>query len=143
MAGEVEKLAQALRDEEDKHAAEADAKKAELATLKELLRRLKQDTMLTLRFARKEAAAKTESMSRGYGADEEEVEAGIEELRARIATEMLVHEQSMSVLKTGKGYLQPFLVKNNDTDALDSVEWFYVDCDTHLTTRQSCLKAVH
>ena len=102
MAGEVEKLAQALRDEEDKHAAEADAKKAELATLKELLRRLKQDTMMTLRYARKEASAKTESMARGYGADEEEVEAEIEELSKRIETETLVHEQSMGVLKAGE-----------------------------------------
>lgn len=102
MSGEVEKLAQALREEEDKHAAEADVKRAELSKLKELLRRLKQDTMLTLRYARKEAAAKTESLARGYGADEEDVEAAIEELRGRIETEALVHEQSMGVLKGGE-----------------------------------------
>ena len=102
MAGEVEKLAQALREEEDKHAAEADVKKGELSTLKELLRRLKQDTMLTLRYSRKEAAAKTESLARGYGADESEVEGAIDELRTRIETEMLVHDQSMGVLKSGE-----------------------------------------
>ena len=102
MAGEVEKLAQALREEEDKHAAEADVKKGELSTLKELLRRLKQDTMLTLRYSRKEAAAQTESLARGYGADESEGGGAIDELRTRIETEMLVHDQSMGVLKSGE-----------------------------------------
>jgi hypothetical protein len=102
MTGEVERVALQLREEEDKYAAEAESKRAELSVLKEQLRKLKSDAMLTLRYARKEAAALTESSARAFGADEESVAASIEDLRSKIATEALVHEQSIGVLKAGE-----------------------------------------
>ncbi|RYG56527.1 hypothetical protein EON66_02690 [archaeon] len=99
---EVERLTSVLKEEDEKHALDMESKRKELEELKEKLRKLKVDTTLTLRYARKEAAAKTESMSRAYTAEEAELMRNIEELRKKAEVEAFVHEQTMDVLKKGK-----------------------------------------
>lgn len=96
---EVEVLTAKLREEDEKHAAEMETKKAELAELKERLRKLKIDTTLTLRYARKEAAAKTEATARGFTAEESAALAAVEEMRKKMTMELEVHDKEMTVLR--------------------------------------------
>lgn len=96
---EVARLNATLREEEEKHAAEMEAKQKELSTLKEELRKLKVSTTLKLRYARKEAAAKTEGSTRAFTAEEADLIRQIEDTRAKVDIELSVHDQTMEVLK--------------------------------------------
>lgn len=98
---EVKRLSDTLREEDEKHASEMELKRKELNELKERLRKLKIDTTLTLRYARKEAMAKTEATARTFTAEEMEVMSQIEELRKRLDIEHSVHEQTLDVLRRG------------------------------------------
>jgi hypothetical protein len=96
---DVEALAATLKEEEDKHAAEMDMKRAEISILKDKLRKLKVDTGLTLRYARKEVAARNEAAGRVNVVEEAGVAAQIEEVKQRLALEAAAHEASAEVLK--------------------------------------------
>jgi hypothetical protein len=98
---EVDNLTALLKEEEEKHAAEMEAKRLELTDLKEKLRKLKVDTTLTLRYARKEASSKTEAGVRQFNAEESDILAEIEKIRAKIDTEKEIHDQTMDILKRG------------------------------------------
>lgn len=98
---EVEQLTVKLREEDEKHAAEMETKKLELSDIKDKLRKLKIDTTLTLRYARKEAAAKTESTARACTAEEADILTKINEVRKNIELETEVHDKEMEVLKLG------------------------------------------
>ncbi len=96
---EVEALAQTLKEEEERHAAEADLKRAQVSVLKEKLRRMKTDTSLTLRYARKETTARNESSARIHAMGEGELREEIEALRRRAEVEAAVHATAAGVLK--------------------------------------------
>jgi hypothetical protein len=96
---EVEAVAHTIKEEEDKYNAEADAKKAEIAVLKEKLRKLKQDTSLTVRYARKEASAKSEITGRQLSTEEQAVAEKIAHIKQTIEVETYAFEASMEVLK--------------------------------------------
>jgi hypothetical protein len=78
-----------------------EAKRLELTDLKEKLRKLKVDTTLTLRYARKEASARTEGGVRQFSAEEADLLADIDDTRKKIDTERAVHEQTMEILRRG------------------------------------------
>ena len=96
---EVEALAQTLKEEEERHTSESDLKRAQISVLKEKLRKMKVDTSLTLRYARKETTAKNEATGKvnsvGEGALREEIEA----LQRRAVVEAAVHATAAAVLK--------------------------------------------
>jgi hypothetical protein len=96
---EVESLAATLKEEEEKHGAEAEMKRAEIGVLKEKLRKMKADAGLTLRYARKEAAARNEAAGRVNGVGEAAVAATVDALKAQLAAENAAHDASMGVLK--------------------------------------------
>ena len=96
---EVEKLTNTLKDEENRHNYDMEIKRAEIATLKERLRKLKVDTTLTLRYARKEVAAKNETLSKQYNGDEIEIQKEIEILKNKLVVENTAHETSMELIK--------------------------------------------
>jgi len=98
---EVDTLTGMLKEEEEKHAADMEAKRLELTDLKEKLRKLKVDTTLTLRYARKEASARTEGGVRQFSAEEADLMADIEDTRKKIDTERSVHDQTMEILRRG------------------------------------------
>jgi hypothetical protein len=98
---EVDTLTGMLKEEEEKHAADMEAKRLELTDLKEKLRKLKVDTTLTLRYARKEASARTEGGVRQFSAEEADLMADIDDTRKKIDTERSVHEQTMEILRKG------------------------------------------
>jgi IQ domain-containing protein G len=98
-AREVDVLAATLKEEEDRHAYEAELKRAEINTLKERLRKLKVDTTMTLRFSRKEVAARNETLGRQFAGDEGEVAKEIEELKSQLAQESAAHETTLELLK--------------------------------------------
>ena len=96
---EVEALAQTLKEEEERHAAESDLKRAQVSVLKEKLRRMKVDTSLTLRYARKETTARNESSARIYSMSEAELQEEIGALKRRLEVEAAVHATTAAVLK--------------------------------------------
>jgi hypothetical protein len=96
---EVESLAATLKEEEDKHHGEMEAKRAEVAALKERLRKLKVDTTAALRYARKEASARTEAVARLFSADEGELMAAIDAVRKQMDVENAVHEATVETLR--------------------------------------------
>lgn len=96
---EVDTLTTLLKEEEDKHAADMEARRLELGDLKEKLRKLKVDTTLTLRYARKEASARTEAAVRGFTAEESDLQAQIDAMRRRIALEKTVHDEAMDAMR--------------------------------------------
>lgn len=99
LLSQVEKLTTTLKDEENRHNYDMEVKRAEIATLKERLRKLKVDTSLTLRYARKEVAAKNETLSKQYVGDETEITKEIEILKNKILVENTAHEASMELTK--------------------------------------------
>jgi len=98
---EVDRLTTTLKEEEERHAADMEARRLEQAELKERLRKLKIDTTLTLRYTRKEAAATTDSAARAHTAAEMAVVDEIEAIRKRSETERRVHDQTMDALRRG------------------------------------------
>jgi hypothetical protein len=102
LLAEIDKLKASLREESEKHAAEMETKNASVAALKQQLRRLKVDTTLSLRYARKETAAQAENATLSLSAEERAVLGMIEELRKKLDAELGAHEQTMDVLKHGE-----------------------------------------
>jgi signal-transduction protein with cAMP-binding, CBS, and nucleotidyltransferase domain len=98
---DVEQLTAKLKEEDEKHAAEMENKRLSLNDLKEKLRKLKIDTTLTLRYARKEAAAKTESTARFYTAEESDILTQIEAIKHKMDMENAVHAEEMELLRRG------------------------------------------
>jgi hypothetical protein len=96
---EVEALAATLKEEEDRHAYEVEVKRAEIGTLKDRLRKLKVDTMMTLRYARKEVSAKNEALGKFNAFGETDISVEVEELKQRLAEENSAHEIAMELLK--------------------------------------------
>jgi hypothetical protein len=94
---EVLKLTHTLKEEEDKHTVEVEAKKQEISALKEKLRKLKQDTTATIRYARKEITAKSDSSSKLFTAQERVIAEQVDHMQAKIAAEAEAHEASMEL----------------------------------------------
>lgn len=107
---EVDTLTTLLKEEEDKHAADMEARRLELGDLKEKLRKLKVDTTLTLRYARKEASARTEAAVRGFTAEESDLQTQIDAMRRRIALEKTVHDEAMEAMRRGELISLPSLL---------------------------------
>lgn len=96
---DVARLTATLKEEEDKHTVELETKRADITTLKEKLRKLKQDTTATIRYARKEITSKTDSNSRLYSSEEQVIADAVAAMRARIADEAAAHEASIDLLR--------------------------------------------
>jgi hypothetical protein len=96
---EVTTLTSTLRDEEEQHAVDMEAKRAELALLKDRLRKLKQDSTVTIRYVRKEITSKTETTGRVYSSEEAATAEAIEKVKAQLAAEATAHELSLELLK--------------------------------------------
>lgn len=103
MAKEVERLTAALKEEEERHLKEVHRRKQELASLKEKLRKLKMDTSIALRYARKETGSRTEALTSTQLAVEDEIGNKILEVQAKAEEELTAHETVMRILKQGEG----------------------------------------
>ena len=96
---EVEALAQTLKEEEERHAAESDVKRAQISVLKEKLRKMRVDTSLTLRYARKETTAANETSGKMNAATETALREEVDALQRRLTVEAAAHEVAARVLK--------------------------------------------
>jgi len=96
---EVAQLSATLADEEERHSRESDLKRAEINVLKEKMRKMKLDTGLTLRYARKEINAGNEAVGRLNLVGEAALQAEVAELQRRLAVEAAASEAAAEVLK--------------------------------------------
>lgn len=96
---EVETVTAELRQEAAAHAEVMAGRRAEIDALKAKLYRLRGDNTLTLRYARKEAAARCEAAGKAFLLDEADAAGEVEELRERLAKENEVAEASAETLR--------------------------------------------
>lgn len=92
-------LSATLKEEEETHIRECDIRRAEIAVLKERTRKLKVDTSMTLRYARKEINAKIDSNSKEFIHEEEIISKEAEVLKRKIEVEAIAHSEAAAILK--------------------------------------------
>ena len=92
-------LTETLKEEEATHVRECDIRRAEIAVLKERTRKLKVDTSMTLRYARKEINAKIYSNSKEYIFEEELISKEAVDLKRKLEVEAIAHTEAASILK--------------------------------------------
>jgi hypothetical protein len=95
----VGELSATLTEEDEKHTKECDVRRAEVAVLKERTRKLKVDTSMTLRYARKEINAKIDSNSKEFIHEEEIISKEAEVLKRKIEVEAIAHTEAAAILK--------------------------------------------
>ncbi|CAK4696940.1 hypothetical protein LEN26_001758 [Aphanomyces euteiches] len=119
---EVKRLTQELAREKAEHTREVAEQKAAILQLKEQLLQVKSKTQIDIRYARNEAKAKTASTSRLYQQLVAEQREKIDALAKQCESETLVHQETVSFLRSKHELLQQEFAHWSDKYEADYTE---------------------
>ena len=108
IAREVTAVATSIREEEESHSADMEERKRLLADLKAQLMKVRQETVLSMRYARKEAAARGEAINKAGADDAAALSKQITAVDALIEREKVVHAISIEAMTSGECNMYTF-----------------------------------